>query len=51
LLEKGSECFENLLCGCQALLPMRPLFSFFFMTLADQRETACYSWHGTRPSH
>jgi hypothetical protein len=34
-------------------LHTRPLFSFFLMTflLPDQRETACYSWHGTRPSH
>src|SRR5262249_29322444 len=34
-------------------LHTRPLFSFSFMTfvLPDQRETCCYAWHGTRPSH
>jgi hypothetical protein len=30
--------------------------SFFFLSfmtflLPDQRETCCYAWHGTRPSH
>ncbi len=45
--------FESLLCGCQAYYTRDLFFSFFFMTflLPDQRETACYSWHGTRPSH
>src|SRR5262245_42202998 len=34
-------------------LHTRPLFLFSFMTflLPDQRETCCYAWHGTRPSH
>jgi hypothetical protein len=27
-----------------------PLFSLTFLR-PDQRETCCYAWHGTRPSH
>jgi hypothetical protein len=47
------EPFDRLLCGCQAHYTRDLFFSFFFMTflLPDQRETYCYSWHGTRPSH
>ena len=43
----------GLLCGCQAHYKRDLFFSFFFMTflLPDQRETCCYAWHGTRPSH
>src|SRR4249920_517676 len=43
----------SLLCGCQAHYTRDLFFSFFFMTflLPDQRETCCYAWHGTRPSH
>src|SRR5437870_10220104 len=54
LLKNSRSSFENLLlCGCQAHYTRDLFFSFFFMTflLPDQRETACYSWHGTRPSH
>src|SRR5262249_35201391 len=44
---------DNLLCGCQAHY-IRDLFflsSFMTTVLPDQRETCCYAWHGTRPSH
>ena len=43
----------RLLCGCQAHYIRDLFFLFSFMTflLPDQRETCCYSWHGTRPSH
>src|SRR5206468_8353413 len=53
LLKNSRSSFENLLCGCQAHYTRDLFFSFFFMTflLPDQRETCCYPWHGTRPSH
>src|SRR5215510_15619783 len=43
----------GLLCGCQAHYTRDRFFLFSFMTfvLPDQRETCCYAWHGTRPSH
>ena len=42
-----------LLCGCQVHYIRDLFFLFPFMTflLPDQRETCCYAWHGTRPSH
>src|SRR5262249_14564940 len=45
--------FDRLLCGCQAHYTPDLFFLFSFMTflLPDQRETCCYAWHGTRPSH
>src|SRR5215510_3005101 len=45
--------FGWLLCGCQAHYTRDRFFLFSFMTfvLPDQRETCCYAWHGTRPSH
>src|SRR5215831_9428421 len=47
------EPFDRLLCGCQAHYTRDRFFLFSFMTflLPDQRETCCYAWHGTRPSH
>src|SRR6266545_4165603 len=46
--------FDELLCGCQ-VANAQMLLCFFFLllnqTIPDQRETCCYAWHGTRPSH
>ena len=53
VLTEAADLFSRLLCGCQAHYTQDLFFSFFSMTflLPDQRETACYSWHGARPSH
>jgi len=39
-----------LLCGCQ-VANTRVLFFLVTLSLPDQRETCCYTWHGTGPSH
>src|SRR5262245_7534654 len=45
--------FDKLLCRCQAHYTRDLFFLSSFMTsvLPDQRETCCYSWHDTWPSH
>jgi ABC-type nitrate/sulfonate/bicarbonate transport system substrate-binding protein len=40
----------RLLCGCQ-VANTRVLFFLVTLSLPDQRETCCYTWHGTGPSH
>jgi Putative transposase len=52
-LEDHRRPFGTLLCGCQAHYTRGLFFLLVFMTflLPDQRETCCYTWHGTRPSH
>src|SRR5207249_6259600 len=40
-----------LLCGCQVMNTRVLLFSYDSFSFPDQRETCCYAWHGTGPSH
>src|SRR5439155_18440958 len=43
--------FDRLLCGCQVMNTRVLLFSYDSFSFPDQRETCCYAWHGTGPSH
>ena len=40
-----------LLCGCQVMNTRVLLFSYDSFSFPDQRETCCYAWYGTGPSH